>query len=181
MKIFIVQDPSRQTRRPMPSFVRKVRVFTIPNSPFLIANRLINRIRHLKERGHICIGHKWSKGGWDRLAKLLGINPAHFFSPLLVEGDIEKLDQSIYAVFIKIYYSFGLIHEKSRGPMYELKKLLLIYICKNVVSRLTRVFVDLWEIMFGKVPSGVLDTSHMDSYVKMLWFFLFLYFSGYVR
>jgi len=42
-----------------------------------------------------------------------------------------------------------------------------------VCSRLTKVFCDLWEILFGKVPSGVLDTSHMDSYIKMLWFFLF--------
>jgi len=51
--------------------------------------------------------------------------------------------------------------------------MLLIFILKNVCSRLTKVFCDLWEILFGKVPSGVLDTSHMDSYIKLLWFFLF--------
>jgi len=151
----------------------KVRIFTVPNSPFLIANRLVVKIRHLKERGHICIGHKWPKGGMDRLAKLLGIDLSNCWKFIIVEGDIEKLDQSIWAIFVMIYYSFGLIHERSDSFSYLVKKKILLFILKNVCTRLTRVFAELWEILFGKVPSGVLDTSHMDSYIKLLWFFMF--------
>jgi len=154
-------------------FLDKVRVFTVPNSPLLIANRLVTRIRHMKERGLICIGHKWNKGGWDRLARILGVTREMAFWLILVEGDIIKLDQSIYAVFVKIYYSWGLVHEIQGSIAYAMKKMLLGFVCKNVVTRLTRVFCDLWEILYGKVPSGILDTSHMDSYVKLLWFFLF--------
>jgi len=153
--------------------LNKIRIFTVPNSPFLIANRLVVKIRHLKERGHICIGHKWPRGGMDRLAKLLGIDLNNCFNPTIVEGDIEKLDQSIWAIFVVIYYSYGLIHERSDNYSYLIKKRILHFILKNVCTRLTRVFAELWEILFGKVPSGVLDTSHMDSYVKLLWFFMF--------
>jgi len=160
------------------SAVNKCRIFTIPNSPLVVANKLVTRVRHLKERGHICIGHKWPRGGADRLAKLLGISKKNMWLLELVEGDIRGLDFSVHAFWTRLYYSFGLVHEKDDGSAaYAFKKKLLVFILKNVITRLTNAFGDIWELIFGKVPSGVLDTSHMDSWVKGLWFFLFVCFT----
>jgi hypothetical protein len=157
--------------------VNKLRIFTVPNSPFIIANKLVNRVRHLKERGIIRIGHKWPHGGWDVIARILSKSRDCAFLDDLVEGDVTGLDFSVDAFFTRLYYSFGLVHEQDDSPAYELKKKILIFILKNVVTRITKAFGEIWEIIFGKVPSGVLDTSHMDSWVKALWFFLFMTFT----
>jgi len=55
-------------------------------------------------------------------------------------------------------------------PSFErITKLLL----KFMIVRITRIFGDIWIAIRGGVPSGAFNTSHMDSWIMALYFFLF--------
>jgi len=49
-------------------------------------------------------------------------------------------------------------------------------IIKHVLARITNLFAGIWGIQRGGVPSGCLDTSHMDSWIMALYFFIFATF-----
>lgn len=155
-------------------FQDKCRVFVIPSSNFVILERLVSKIRMLKERGPcIRIGHRWSRGGMDSIAECLGIGLAECFESLLCDGDVDKFDMRVKAFFVNLYYSSMLIHEDPRSEDYELKKKIIKKIIKAIIARITQLFGDVWGIQRGGVPSGCYNTSHMDSWVMALYFCLF--------
>jgi len=155
-------------------FQDKCRVFVIPSSNFVILERLVSKIRMLKERGPcIRIGHRWSRGGMDSIAKCLGISIANCFKNILCDGDIDKFDMRVKAFFVNLYYSSSLAYEVPGSEDYEIKKKIIKQIIKAIVARITQLFGELWCIQRGGVPSGCYNTSHMDSWVMALYFCLF--------
>jgi len=76
----------------------------------------------LERRGPICVGMKWSKGGMDEIAKKLKIDILNEWLHILVEGDVENFDQSVWERFIDLYFSFGLVYDDPNGQDFEMRK-----------------------------------------------------------
>jgi len=157
------------------AWIEKLRLFIIPSGVFNIMEQLVSKIRMLIERGWVIqIGHKWPHGGADRLAHVLGINKQNCEDDVINEGDYTSLDVSIQEFLTNWYYSFGLIHEKPGTPQYAIKHQILQWVIKQQAVRLQRIFADMWCAVTGEVASGYFNTSHCDSWVTALLFFLFI-------
>jgi len=156
------------------TWVEKLRTFNIPSSIFILLERLISKMRMLLERGNVIqIGHVWAHGGADSIAKKLGVfdDPD---SPILVEGDVKNFDQGVLYKFMELYFSFGLVYDDVNAPYYEVRKQITTFLISSIIHRVTHLFGSVWGIQTGGVPSGCLNTSHMDSWVMALWFFFYL-------
>lgn len=153
---------------------RKNRVFIIPTSTFVMAERLVSNTRMLIERGFfIRIGQKWTWGGSEALAKQLGVKDCNEWLKVFVEGDCKNFDQGVKQMWIKFYMSIMLIHENKESPDYRFKEKLVKYLAERMASRITRIFAELWAIFSGSVPSGCFNTSHLDSFTMSMYIFLF--------
>jgi len=119
----------------------------------------------------IRIGHRWGKGGADTLADCLNVLDGWLAD--LVEGDVKNFDMSVKAVFVNLYYSSMFVHEDPTHPDHPVKELILKTILKAILSRVTHLFGEVWGVQRGGVPSGCYNTSHMDSWVMSLYFYLF--------
>jgi len=156
------------------AFCNKVRLFIIPSSVYILMEKMVSRIRHLMERGWVIqIGHAWPKGGADRLARCLGIDLTNCFAKILFEGDVKKFDQTVLEIFVNLYFSTMQIHEIPGTEEYDFSRRITKLLLENIIARVTNVFDDLWVVIKGGVPSGCYNTSHMDSWVMALYFFLF--------
>jgi len=157
------------------AFIRKVRVFNIPSSIFIYFERIVSFIRHMKERGKVIrIGHKWSRGGADSIAKCLGITKKNCRRPILVEGDIKNFDQRVRDFFVNLYFSTMGVHIDRGSVDFEAFCKINEYVLKNMVNRVTQLFGRVWGVVKGGVPSGAFNTSHMDSWIMALYFCLFV-------
>jgi len=157
------------------ALMNKMRLFNIPTSIFVEMEKLVSKVRMLKERGKvIMIGSKWPKGGADKVAENLGINEANEYEPILVEGDLKNMDQTVHSYFVKLYMETMLIHEDPTSIDYKAKVRILEYLIPRLLVRLTRLYDSVWVQHYGTVPSGCFNTSHMDSWVMGMYFFLFL-------
>lgn len=155
-------------------FCKKVRVFCIPSSIYILLERLVSHLRHIKERGCVIqIGRPWSHGGMDSIAKCLGVTKDMAFVPGVVEGDAKNFDQTVRDFFIDLYFSTMNIHMDEVSPDYEVFEMITKFLLKNMLNRITNLLGDIWGIVHGGVPSGALNTSHMDSWIMALYFCLF--------
>jgi len=153
---------------------QKLRLFVIPTSTHILAEKLASKIRMLRERGKVIkIGSKWIYGGMDRLAQDLGITWLTRLKKILKEGDVKNFDHTVNKLFVQLYFDLMLIHEDPKSPDYEAKKRLIAFIAKKTVQRITRLYMNIWVLQVGGVPSGCFNTSHMDSWIMGLYFFLF--------
>jgi len=154
--------------------MQKLRLYVIPSSIFVLMERLVSRVRFRLERGRIIqIGHSHSRGGADRLAERLRVNFNNEMLKIIVEGDIKNFDQSVMEEFIDLYFSHGLVYDKPGTPEYTVRLRITKFLIRSVLCRLTHLFGSVWGIQTGGVPSGILNTSHLDSWVMALWFFMF--------
>jgi len=152
----------------------KMRLFYIPTSTFVLMEKIVSKVRMKKERGKVIrIGMKWAHGGADELAKSLKIDLENCMKLILVEGDLKKMDQTVKAIFTKLYMQFMLVHEDPTSTDYPIKVKILEYLIPRLVEKLVRLYGDVWVKQVGTVPSGCFNTSHMDSWVMGLYFFLF--------
>ncbi len=156
-------------------WLHKLRVFNIPSSIYIYMERMVSFIRHLKERGKVIrIGHKWSRGGADTLAKCLGIHPGNCWKPILVEGDAKQFDQTVRDFFVNLYWSTMGVHIDKHSEDYPAFEKICKFLLKNMVHRITQLFGQIWAKVRGGVPSGAYNTSHMDSWIMGLYFCLFM-------
>lgn len=156
------------------SWQEKLRVFFIPSSPYILMERLVSRLRHVKERGWVIrVGHRHGHGGGDSLAKCLGVTEQNCFDPDIVEGDGKNFDQSVREFFVNLFFSTMNIHRLKDMSDYEIFEKLTRYLLANMITRVTKLFGDVWAIVKGGVPSGAFNTSHMDSWIMALYFVLF--------
>jgi len=154
---------------------QKMRIFEIPSSFLIYVERLVSVFpRHMIERGKmIRIGQKWSRGGVIDLMEALGVTEETMDVPDIVESDVTKLDQSVYCIFLDLYFSSMLVYDKKDPIFYEIKKRLVAWLSKHFITRIVHLFGHVWGQVRGGVPSGAFNTSHMDSWILSLWFFLF--------
>jgi len=152
----------------------KVRAFNVPNSIFIIMEKLVSQLRHLIERGNVIqIGRAWAHGGGDVLAFLLEATMQNCFNPEWVEGDIKHFDQGVLEIFVNLFYSSMNLHLDPEEPDTWIYEMIIKFLLSNIIQRITKLFADLWAIVFGGVPSGAYNTSHMDSWIMALYFCLF--------
>jgi hypothetical protein len=152
----------------------KVRTYEIPNEFFIILERISNMTRMLLERGNnISVGMKQSKGGFDKMAERLSLVFGKEWKRRIGDGDFDALDQNIHSAFMNLFYSMALVYFDSKHPDYVYQKRIITYLAKVVSARLVRIFQRLWAILIGSMPSGCWMTSHGDSWIVSLWFFLF--------
>jgi hypothetical protein len=156
---------------------RKLRVFNIPSGIYIILERLVSQFRHLKERGWaIRIGHKWSHGGADTIARCLGVDLLNAFIASLVEGDIEKFDQGAIEDIINLFFSTMHIHQMDSEDKQIFEKITK-FLLRVMLNRVTRLFADIWGVVRGGVPSGAYNTSHLDSWIMLFYFCIFCVFT----
>jgi len=92
----------------------------------------------------------------------------------MVEGDVKNFDQGVLFTFLEEYMSFGLVYDHPNNPFLPYRKKLTRFIIKNLVARITHLFGPVWGIQTGGMPSGIFNTSHGDSWMMALWFYMFL-------
>jgi len=79
----------------------------------------------------------------------------------------------VWERFIDLYFSFGLVYDIPDGEDYEMRKKITRFLIRTVIVRLTHMFGEIWGFKVGGMPSGIYNTSHGDSWIMCLWFFLF--------
>jgi len=155
----------------------KLRLYIIPSSIFVMFERLVSKVRFSLEHGKVIqVGHAWPHGGMDRLAKCLKIDHLNDLMPQIVEADLRNMDQSTNERLINLFYSFGLVYDDPEGEDYAMRCRIIRLLIRQITVRLTHLFGPTWAFVLGGVPSGVLSTSHMDSWIVALYLFLFLAF-----
>jgi hypothetical protein len=155
----------------------KVRVFFIPSGIYVLLEKLTCTLRHLRERGHLIrVGHKNSHGGGDTLANCLGVTEETCFDPDLVEGDCEHFDQSVLECWVNLYFSTMTVHYDRSSPDFPIFEMIIKFLLRNMIVRITKLFGDVWGLVKGGVPSGAFNTSHMDSWIMAMYIILFCVF-----
>jgi len=155
-------------------FEEKLRVFNIPCSLYILMERMVSHIRHMRERGWVIrIGHRWSHGGADSLARCLGIDLTNCWSPELVEGDAKLFDQTVAELWTNLYWSSMSNFVDPQSPDYECFEKVVKFLLKNMIVRLTQLLGTIWGAVKGGVPSGAFNTSHMDSWIMAMYIILF--------
>jgi len=147
----------------------------IPSSIYNVMENLVYQVRQKLERGWVIqIGHKWARGGADRLARCLGVTLKNCWDKSIEEGDYDGLDVSVLEPLLNMYFSSMLMHEKPGSADYEIKKKLLTWLIMCQIKRIVFTVGDVVVEQEGGVPSGMFNTSHCDSWVTGLLFFLFV-------
>jgi len=155
----------------------KLRLYLIPSSNFILAERLVSVDRMKLEHGKfIQVEHKHPHGGMDRLARCLKVTSLNEWKKILVEGDIKNMDQSTNEWLINLFYSYGLIYDDPNGPDYDVRKRIIKMLIRQISIRFTHLFGPTWAAVTGGVPSGIFNTSHMDSWIVTLYLMLFVTF-----
>lgn len=165
------KEPSQQEE-----WRNKVRIYVIPSSVYIIGERLVSNFRMILERrsGHIRIGRGWSYGGAQMLMEQLGLSLDDLWLAIIVEGDVSNFDQSVIAHFVDLYFSRMLFYENPTTVSYRMRKKILVWLARHIVTRITHLVGKLWAALVGGVPSGCFNTSHMDSWIMLLWLVLWV-------
>jgi len=167
--------PAKYTVEEWEAKLMKVRIFMIPSSVMIIAERLVSKFRMHVERGdRIRIGGSWAHGGADHMSRIMSVTPATAFDPQMGEGDIDGMDVSVALHWIEVYLVQTLIYDDMKGPFYPARKRLTLFLIKNICAKLLHLYHAQWVQLKNVVPSGCLNTSHMDSWILLLWWILFV-------
>jgi len=152
---------------------KKCRLFVIPNTHFIVLERMVSKMRHLVESGRVIrIRSKWVYGGADHVAKLL----QSFDHPnrKIWEADFKGLDLSVKDILTEMYFGSMLYYYKTTDPMYPIYREILEFLAQEISQRVTYLWEDIWVLMMGKVPSGCFNTSHFDSWGVAFLYYLFV-------
>jgi hypothetical protein len=97
-------------------------------------------------------------------------------SQVVCEGDIKKLDQNIKAIMLVIYMLCAQIWINKRDTrMFRMFQYLLESCAENLAGKHVRWF-NSFCLIIGMMPSGSLETSHGDSWVMAVYYFLTFFF-----
>jgi len=158
----------------MAQWKEKLRVFNIPCSIYILMERLVSHIRMFRERGWVIrIGHKWSHGGADTLARCLGVNLDNAFIHQMCEGDAKLYDQTVVEQWVNLYWSTMSNFVDPNSEDYPVFEQIVKFLLKNMIMRISQLFGSVWGFVRGGVPSGAYNTSHMDSWIMAMYFCLF--------
>jgi len=156
------------------NLTEKMREFFCPSLPLIIFSDLLMKDRRKIETGNmIRIGMTFNWGGAYLLAKYLHYDDDRFF---WVDGDISQIDKNIQDWMLMIYIACGGRYfawdeydDKARDCMEFFLKTLMYKIGHKIVLHLGTF----WQFMRGVMHSGGKDTSHGDSWIMALLFYLY--------
>jgi hypothetical protein len=159
----------------IPKALYKVREFFIPSLTLTLLSDLLHKNRMLIERGElITIGCTPWYGGWYQLAVVLNFDNEDIF---WVDGDITSLDKHITDWMLYIYLASGARYyawnRMNRSQRRLLKKLYLLLLY-HVTNKVTLQPGNFWRLIRGVMYSGGKETSHGDSWIMALCFFLYI-------
>jgi len=161
-------------------FVGKARTFEIGNMFFIVQEKVCQTVRMLLERwGGICIGMKWARGGAHEFAKQFGIKAGLETKKRLGDGDFSALDQTIHYVFLQLFYTLGGIYYNPKKPYYDVMMRVLEYCARQIAARIVHICARMWGLVIGKMPTGAWMTAHGNSFIVLLYFFLFCIMQSY--
>jgi hypothetical protein len=130
--------------------------------------------RKIETGNLIRIGMNFNHGGAYILAKYLHYDDDRFF---WVDGDISQLDKSIQDWMLMLYIACGARYypweqydERATKAMEYFVKTLMYKISHKMVLHLGTF----WQFMRGVMHSGGKDTSHGDSWIMALLFYLYM-------
>jgi len=153
----------------------KMREFFIPSLPMIFLSDVLYADRMVFERGNVIrVGMKFWHGGAYELAKYMNYDVPDLF---WADGDISKIDKNIQDFFLMAYVACGSRYfnwesydEQSANALTYLIKTLMYHISHKVVLHLGTY----WRFMRGVMYSGGKETSHGDSWILGLIFFLYI-------
>jgi hypothetical protein len=148
---------------------------------------------------HNRIGQKWTQGGAHLLAKLLCVDHMDQYArvvlpnsdntvggdlpscewkkvldgdQLIADGDVSKLDMSIKALMLLCYMMMGSIWvAKEETHMYRMYRYLLESAAEALAGKHCSWFTD-FALIIGVMPSGSFETSHGNTWIMQVFFFL---------
>jgi len=156
-------------------YILKLREFFIPNPDMVFLSTLLGKDRMYFERGNmIRIGNRHNYGGnWELFKYLNGDNPDIFWA----DGDVTSLDKGIKDWQLYLYIASGIryydrknMNAEQKRIFNELTKLLMYHISNKVVLNTG----NLWRFMRGVMYSGGKETSHGDSWIMALLFWMYI-------
>jgi len=142
---------------------------------------------------HIEIGTSWLKGGaklkydalfgelGDKYELILDNNDITYRSYRFVsagtqkffDGDISSLDTSIGAMHLVFYQMFSLVwlERDDKDPMYLLIQCIIEALAEMLAGKTVRWIED-FMLIIGFMPSGSLETSHGNSWIMIMFYWL---------
>jgi len=155
-------------------FMGKARTFEIGNMFYIVQEKVCQTVRMLVERWNgICIGMKWAAGGAQEFAKQFYVEEGLEYQVKLDDGDFTALDQTIHYVFLQLFYTMGGIYFDPKHEHYALMVRILDYVAKTISARVVHLCNRMWALIIGEMPTGAWMTSHGNSYIVLLYFFLY--------
>jgi len=155
----------------------KERQYEIANEFFIDLERITQTVRKNFEVGSvIAIGMKWLKGGYDYMVKKMNVKFGEEWRKKFSDGDIVNLDMTIHYIWLQLMYVLGGIYfKRSHDPVSTFRQMMraISFLASSVSARLVHFFGRLWALITGKMPSGIWMTSHGNSFIVALWFYLF--------
>jgi len=91
----------------------------------------------------------------------------------LDDGDFSALDQTLHYVFLQLFYTMGGIYFDPKDKYYDLMVRVLDYVAKTISARVVHLCNRMWALVIGEMPTGAWMTSHGNSYIVLLYFYLF--------
>jgi len=150
------------------------REFFIPSILEMILAQIFSARMKIETGENIYIGFNPFHGAMYELAKKMNYDMKGMFWG---SGDIDKFDKSIidrflslYVLSCKRYYNYEKFPEIKRMVFERLLKDLAYHLSNKVVLHLD----NLWRFMRGVMPSGDLFTSHGDSWILALFWWLYI-------
>jgi len=158
-------------------FRDKARTYEIVDEITVEMERITQSVRALLEKSEtssIAIGFKQGRGGIHRMAKKIRVTWQEEYKRAIGDGDVEKLDQSIHYIFLQLFYTMAGVYYKPGSAEYKNLMRVIHEVADRMSVRLVRFFKKQWAIIVGKMPSGAWMTSHGDSWIMALWYYLFI-------
>jgi len=155
-----------------------MREFFIPSMfHSFMGHTLLWFLKYFMTGTYIAIGINFMHGGAYNLAKLLSYDvPGQRYG----KGDIYKLDKHVQSIFMDMYCGTGYLCYNMSNKTKEARNYirnLFRYFMYHIVTKIVLHLGGFWRIEKGKVYSGGLETSLLDSFAKLFLFCIFIQYN----
>jgi len=154
--------------------IMSMREYFIPSMfHSFLGHTLLWFLKYIMTGTYIAIGLNFMHGGAYNVAKLLNYDVK---GQRYGKGDIYKLDKHVQRIFMDMYCGTGYLCYKMDNKTDRAKnyiRTLFKYFMYHIVVKIVLHLGGFWRIEKGKVYSGGLETSLLDSFAKLFLFCLF--------
>jgi len=152
----------------------KMRFYWIGTFMHYALASMVQGYRQKIERGKmIKVGLRWWHGGAQSYADQLRYNDPNM---VFDDGDVETMDHSINAFFLSLYSQGVRVYFDFVNMTEEDTRIFNFFVneaCKYLNMKIVHLYDGVWVLVFGTLDSGVFQTSHANSWIMGLWFWMF--------